>query len=877
MNFILHPDDAAPLDMLGGKAHALAALQEANLPIPAWFVLSPRAFDESRGNGIDRLDLNAAVLQELQSALKELCPDGQPVAVRSSALDEDSAGHSFAGQFESFLFVRYEDVPSRVLDVWRSGFSERVLAYRRERRLENEMRPPSVLIQRMVNAEVSGVAFGADPVSGRHGLAVVAAVYGLGTALVSGECDADTFHVDCNEEIVYREIASKQQMHCADADTLEGVSVKAVAPERVQQPALSDEQVKAVAALVRETSRHFGRPQDIEWAIEDGGLYLLQSRPITSLSQLADPDGVLQVWDNSNIAESYNGITTPLTFSFARRAYAEVYRQFCRIMRVPEDVVAEHHDVFERMLGLVRGRIYYNLLNWYRLLALLPGFTFNRRFMEQMMGVREELSPEVIATLGWKNDATRQARWRDAWRLAGTAFGLIRNGFTLPRRVDHFYTRLNTALATPRAELQEMRADQLVAHYHDLERQLLTRWDAPLVNDFLAMIFFGVLRRTCAKWCGDESLANALLSGGSGMISMEPARRVRDMAQIATNHECLVGALCEGTQQQIRREIARVPQFKQQYQEYLDKFGDRCLEELKLESATLYDDPMLLLRSVGQLARRLGSNNEHTMTGGDDSLRIHAEARVSDTLASTPLRRVAFQWILKNARERVRDRENLRFERTRVFGRVRQIFVELGKRLHALNLLDGPRDIFYLQVDEILGFVEGTATTTDLRALIALRRAEFEAFHSQPAPSDRFTTRGAVYQGNSFIDDSARLAADNDDYENQRSGLGCCTGVVRGPVRVVTDPRTAALKSGEILVAERTDPGWVMLFPAASGLLVERGSLLSHSAIVAREMGLPAIVSLPEVTQWLRDGDWVEMDGSTGVVRRAEPEENHAQ
>lgn len=897
MSFTFRPGDTATVDEIGGKAYALAALHEADLPVPAWFVLSSRAFEGWRDSSDDKPSLSDEVLHELREALQELCPDGQPVAVRSSALDEDSAGHSFAGQFDSYLFVPHHEVPARVLDVWNSAFSERVLAYRQEHGLEKAIRPPAVLIQRMVNAEVSGVAFGADPVSGRNDLAVVAAVYGLGTSLVSGECDADTFHVNRSGTILYREIASKQQMHCADVGVAEGVSTKDVAPERVNQPALNDEQVKAVAALVRATSHHFGRPQDIEWAIAEGQLYLLQSRPITSLQQLADPDSVLQVWDNSNIAESYNGITTPLTFSFARRAYAEVYRQFCRIMRVSEDAMAEHHDVFERMLGLVRGRIYYNLLNWYRLLALLPGFTFNRRFMEQMMGVREELSPEVLATLGWKNDATRQARWRDGWNLARTVFGLIVNGITLPRRVNDFYARLNTALAIPRAELQQMRADELVAHYHDLERQLLTRWDAPLVNDFLAMIFFGVLRRVCQKWCGAESLANSLVSGSSsvgnsgsndvssGMISMEPARRVREMAQTASAHESLVSVLYEGTLPQIRREVAKLPPFHQQYQEYLNRFGDRCLEELKLESATLYDDPMPLLRSVGQLARRLCSDaNTKPVVGSSES---NKQTRVPESPSGTPatipvdglLRRIVFQWILKNARARVRDRENLRFERTRVFGRVRQIFVELGKRLHALNLLDQPRDIFYLQVDEILGFMEGTATTTNLRALVTLRRAEFEGFRSQPAPSDRFTTRGAVYQGNSFQGDSIRqekdtLQANTGDSENQRSGIGCCAGVVRGPVRIVRDPRTAELKSGEILVAERTDPGWVMLFPAASGLLVERGSLLSHSAIVAREMGLPAIVSLPEVTQWLRDGDLVEMDGSTGVVRRLTPEEN---
>ena len=152
-----------------------------------------------------------------------------------------------------------------------------------------------------------------------------------------------------------------------------------------------DETAVEIAALARRSAALFGQPQDIEWAIEGGRIYLLQSRPITTLRNLPDPDGVLNIWDNSNIIESYSGVTTPLTFSFARSVYEGVYRQFCRILRVPERKIAANDHTFSRMLGLIQGRVYYNLLNWYRVLALLPGFTVNRRFMEQMMGVRESL------------------------------------------------------------------------------------------------------------------------------------------------------------------------------------------------------------------------------------------------------------------------------------------------------------------------------------------------------------------------------------------------------------------------------------------------------------------------------------------------------
>jgi pyruvate,water dikinase len=879
MKYVIR-DREADLDApLGGKARALAALRDAGLPIPAWFVVRPEAFHDSLapeqrsaleaatdgetlGAVVDGLAPAAEARAEIAAALAELCPDGAPVAVRSSASDEDGAQHSFAGQLDSFLFVGPDEVPGKVAAVWRSGFSDRILAYRREHDLGLTPRPPAVLVQRMVLADAAGVAFGADPVSGRRGLAVVSAVLGLGTALVSGEADADTYHVDHDGAIVERAVADKRLAHRAAPGRGEGTEAVAVPAEQASQPALSDEQVRAVAALVRATGRHFGRPQDVEWAVEGGKLFLLQSRPITSLERTADPDGVLNIWDNSNIAESYNGVTTPLTFSFARRAYEEVYRQFCRILRTPEERIAASANVFRHMLGLIQGRVYYNLLNWYRLLTLLPGFQANRGFMEQMMGVKEPL-PEAI--VGEMTKSTFASRLKDRFRLMRSVLALVRNHFGMSRQIKAFYARLRSALGEGRPDLGRLRADELVAYYRDLEGQLLTRWDAPLVNDFFAMIFFGLLGKLTRSWCGDAdgTLHNDLLCSEGGMISAEPAERVQAMAALAARHSTLTAALCEGTLSAIRAEMDRVHAFRELYQEYLERFGDRCLEELKLESPTLFDDPLTLLRSVGQLARRLGEGGPAPKQ--EVSLRARAEERARAALGWHPLRRLLFGWVLRNARARVRDRENLRFERTRLFGRVRMIVLELGRRFYAQGKLDHPRDVFYLEVEECLGYVNGTSTSTDLRGLVSLRKSEFERYRQMPAPGDRFETRGAVHQGNPFQGKATVAEAPQGD---TLKGLGCCPGVVRGPARVITDPRNATLRNGDVLVAERTDPGWIMLFPAAAGLLVERGSLLSHSAIVAREMGIPAVVSLTGVTRWLRDGDLVELNGATGVVVR---------
>lgn len=804
----LFPVSAPANSAFGGKGAALARLMAADFPVPQWFAVPPDA---------------AVDAGELARAIAEL--GGDEFAVRSSAAAEDGAGHSFAGQFDTFLHVDAPGVAARIADVRHSATSESVRTYCRERGLPAPG-VPTVLVQRMISPQAAGVAFSADPVSGRRSISVVAAVEGTGEKLVSGDCDGETWHIEGNGSILLR-------------------------PEA---PILADMNARAAAAMARACEAAFGRPQDIEWAISScGKLWLLQSRPITTLGTLPDPEDTLRVWDNSNIAESYGGVTTPLTFSFARRIYESVYREFCVLMSVPRARIGRSDDVFPQMLGFIRGRTYYNLASWYRVLALLPGFQLNRGFMEQMMGVKEPLPDELVAKILSESSTGKLA---DSFALVRTCFGLVRQLGGLKRQIKGFQARLNQALAAPTVPLERMNGEELVTHYRDLERRLLKRWDAPLVNDFFAMIFYGLLRSLCVKWHGDTggTLQNELLADTGGIISAEPPRRIMRMAEMAAKVEGLPAFLASAEPSN-REKIAALrknPELAAAFESYLEEFGDRCLEELKLESPTVRDDSATLLGSIGVLALRGNLSIPPQETPPEHRSLDH------------PIKQIVFDKVLDQARERVRYRENLRFERTRLFGRVRTILRELGKRLHADGRLESADDVFHLELGEVLSTWEATGTSLDLAALARQRRTEFEGYHAEEAPPDRFQTHGPIHRYTRFEASKAATAALT---EGEIKGTGACPGLVTGRARVVLDPRSAKLEAGEILVAMQTDPGWVVLFPSASGLLVERGSLLSHSAIVSRELRLPCIVSLPGITTRLKTGDLVEMDGATGRVR----------
>jgi pyruvate,water dikinase len=882
-----------PADEIGGKAHHLARLaavtREAGpgVSVPTWIVVQACAFNRIVVDGqtppattaeaaqrqaeIRATALPVELREEVLAALAGAGLREARLAIRSSAVDEDGAAASFAGQFDSVLGVKMGPDDTALWDalrrVWASAFNAHAAAYRQRHGDQAAAGPRmAVILQEMVDAAVSGVAFSADPVCGDRDTAVVSAVYGLGEGLVSGELDADTYRVrfvDSRPAGVQREIVRKNRAVRMAPEG--GTRLEPVPAPLSDQPALTDEEAQQIAASARRLAQTFGGPQDVEWALAEPKegmrrLFLLQTRAITTLPDAEGAGGEARLWDNSNIVESYSGVTTPLTFSFARGVYEEVYRQFCRLMGVSEPLVEQHRHVFANMLGLVRGRIYYNLLNWYRALALLPGFSYNRAFMERMMGVSQKLEnpPEPPRTAG---------RWTDLFRLVRMVLRMSRECGRLKTEVPRFHARVEAALSPwAREDLIAWPADDLAALYRRLESELLRHWRAPLVNDFFAMIFFGVLCRLIEKWLPDAppALANDLLCGEGGIISTEPARRVMALARQVAGSPGLTDLFAaEPDDRKLWAKVETEPEHAGFYRDigtYLDRFGDRCMNELKLETVTLGEDPTFLLQMIRAYAAQ-GTVDPEAARAREVTVRREAEGAVRARLGT--LRRPIFMSVLRQARRRVRDRENLRFERTRVFGLVRRIFLALGERL-APDRLAAPRDVFYLTKQEIFAYLDGTAVTTDLKTLVSLRRAEFAAYETAPAPPDRFETSGPPAETRAAC--PAPPAAETPPASLK--GMGCCPGVVRAPVRVVRDPHEARDLTGHILVAERTDPGWTLLFPAARGLLVQRGSLLSHSAIVAREIGLPCIVGVPRLLETLREGEWVEMDGTTGIVRR---------
>ncbi len=875
----------------GGKGYNLFLMSQSGFPVPEWVVLGKRHFESFLNSSGLRVQIEN-VLQDFlaekisgkdtEEKLTKLIKDAPlskdidilidegmrilgpttMISVRSSAADEDGSSHSFAGQLSSFLYVTGKaHIIDSLKGCWASAFSERGLAYRKENKLDVLKISVAVVLQRMIDPEKSGVLFTCDPIAKKLDKFVVSSVYGVGEGLVSGVLNADSFWLSSeNGALLQEDIVPKEQMlkkgpngHCATLP---------VSKSLVDAPSLSKEELKSLYELGKKIHQDYRRPQDIEWAIENGKAWLLQTRPVTTIDQ--DLQGYINLWDNSNIVESYGGLTSPLSFSFALRNYKGVYVQFCEVLGLSNEIIKDMDSYLSYMLGSINGRVFYNLFNWYKLVGVLPGFKSNKEFMETMMGVSEGLSAEI-------EERTKShhswGTFRGKLRTAVTGLNFLKYHFIIQSVVEDFLKTFHKDYDRYKAmPLTRMRGDELINVYMEVERNMLGRWKAPIINDFLCMVHFGLLRKLTLKWFSPElsSLQNDLLAAEGGLESAEPTKAMIKLAHMASLNEKLKKIIlsCEPKDGMEAVKQSEFRDFYKALEDYIEKYGFRCMSEMKLEEIDLVTDPSYLFVCLKNYLKAASLPVE------DDSKekerRSIAEKTVEKELSI--LRRTIYKWVLKHARKAVKNRENTRFARTRIYGVARTIFRSIGEDLAFVGAIKDPRDIFWLTIEEVFGIYNGALPSYNLMALIELRKSEYEKFAEEP--SSRVVTRGAVYWKNSFQNE-VELAAATDEYDLK--GLPCSPGVVEGIVKVVIDPTDNLELNGEILVTARTDPGWVPLYPSISGLLVERGSLLSHSAIVAREMGIPAVVSVPGLIKSIKTGMRVRLDGKAGTIKILDP------
>jgi phosphohistidine swiveling domain-containing protein len=901
-NLFLTSDQAVTSheDLLGGKAKNLAWLSRQGLPVPRWWVLTTASFSEQLHalnitqwiqEELSKLDSNtnevdnkviAVVANNIQKAigeqpltteLQQLIRTSLPadilnhtsLAIRSSVVGEDAEGASFAGQMDSYLYQKGEEaIFAAIIKVMQSAFNHRALAYRIHKGLDVSDIRAAIIIQEMVDADVAGVMFTANPATGNRREAMISSTWGCGEGIVSGHCNTDETTVGLFEDKIDTQINTKDSKFIFDMASSHGA--KEVAVEDAQQTiaCLTDEQVLTLRDIGLQIAKTYQVPQDIEWCLKDNTFYILQARPVTTLPPLNSDEDDVVVWDNSNIQESYCGVTTPLTFSFANKAYKTVYEQTLRLLGVSEKVVQEHQGMLENMLGLINGRVYYNINNWYRGLLFLPSFKTNKSDMERMMGLTDPVDMIQDQELSLKDKVKKVPQ---IFRALYAMFSSFRNMDSLVQEFRDLFQHEYQSI--DRQTLHTFTIGQLINESRRLDKSLLENWTTPIVNDFYVMMMNGRVHRWLDKISleNPEVVQNNLLSGEEGIESTEPTkfllrmcdylRQTPETQKLVLNNENSVLLGLIQTQDS---------EFYSQCHNYIELYGDRTMGELKLESITLRQDSSFMFAILKNFLAKPDLTLA-TLAENESKFRASAEESVipviKKKLGSRSLKK--FNKDLSALRDAIRNRENMRLARTRMFGLYRDIYVEIGSQLAFYGKLNQARDVFYLTLEEIYAYKDGRAVQTQLQSLVEARKSEFASYEAEDLPH-HFWTKGAVYCNNEF--EYPHQNEDVDLNAAQLNGTGCYPGIVEKKIRLIFSPDDELNLDGQILCTVRTDPGWAPLFPTAGGIIVERGSTLSHSAVVARELGIPAIVGVPELTKILKDQETVRMNGVTGKIER---------
>lgn len=894
----------AALPLVGGKGANLARLARAGFPVPAGFLLTTAAYRQYlAAAGLDprissilasaRLD-DPAALEAASSAVRALFtftalpPDlvtallaayrdlgSPPVAVRSSATAEDLPDMSFAGQQDTFLNVQGQDALLRaVVDCWSSLWTGRAIGYRARQDIPSAGLALAVVVQRMVPAAASGVLFTANPLTGLRSETVIDATLGLGEALVSGQVEPDRYLVDALAgRILEKKLGAKAVTAVSRPGG--GVDWLPTAGHQRQVQALPDRHILALAELGRRVAGEYGSPQDIEWALEDDRLVLLQARPITSLYPI--PAGL----DERDLRAMFSfgavqGMLDPLT-PLGQDAITLVGTGFARLYGYT------HFD--ETNLSAVRRageRLFVDITSLLRNPVGSRVIRFVLRFIE----------PSTAQALERVSADPRLQPAQRHLKLA-TALRLLRGVLPL-------FARLLLALAAPRRRIAAVnrKAQTLLSGYRAASLSLAGSRDQKLAARLasmravvpffrpLAYALVPTVAAAMAMWTLLRRLASSLdrRLGGDGRFSrlaVEVTRGVENnlttemdlvlwQTALAIRADARAAALFRDlpAAELAARYTARdlPPAVLSILDSFIDRYGFRGLAEIDLGRPRWVEDPTHIVQVLASYLRIDQADK------APDA--VFERGRLAGEQAAGELARAARQapggWLkahlVRFAARRVRIlmgvRESPKFYLIAYFAVTRLALLDSGRDYASGGVIDHPEDLFFLTLRELEALARGQPR--GWKTLVAERRAVYrrELLRRQ-VPRLLLSDGRAFYEG---------LAAPVGS-RNALSGDPVSPGLAEGPVRVVLDPRGVSLAPGEILVCPGTDPSWTPLFLAAGGLIMEVGGMMTHGAVVAREYGLPAVVGVHQATTRLQTGQRVRVNGSTGEITLLKDEE----
>lgn len=731
------------------KAKNLKILQDNGINVPKFVVLS-------------RVD------EVTPTFMFTLSPD-KKYAVRSSFIGEDGNNMSYAGQFDTLLNVKKKDIKEAVIKVLHSDEKNNVHQYNEINHVKNKHDGNRVIIQEMIAADLSGVIFTSNPL-GILNETVIVVGKGLGCNVVEDKIDTTSYFYNQDDDLYYYE-------------------------RQNDSPLLKENMLKELISVSKKIKNIFSYNADIEFAIKDNEIFILQTRPITTLKN-KNPI----ILDNSNIVESYPGISLPLTQSFVKSVYHDIFYNCVLRITKDEKLVKSMDKYLQDMTDVANWRIYYRISNWYAVLKLLP---FSKKIIpmwQKMLGVNNKYvsSPDINVTFKTKKQIVKSV----IYYLKHTPELMDELNDSFSKEFTHYKGLVERAKTV----------DELLSIYKKIKDGILSDWDITLINDMYTFIYTAL--------SGKKN--KDLISNIKNLESMKPVLGIRDLITVAKN---------EHSDDKVYRWYA---------EKYISEYGDRCLGELKLETKTYRTHPELLDEYIKkQLTKEL------------------LPIKKSVTMEKNRNKNV------ERAKLGIKNREISRMNRSRLYGLSRAIFRKIGGLLVEQNKLNEVDDVFYLYINEI------EKQMADYHELVAERKEKHEMYSNVPAYSRLVFDERILNKSHIHVNGNVLNKKDVFD------GIATSTGKIQGEVMIVDVPDDKLDTTGKILVTKSTDPGWVFLIQNAIGIIAEKGSLLSHTAIISRELHKPAVVNVKDCTKLLHNGDIVELDANDGIIKLVKRSEIH--
>ena len=779
----------------GGKGWNLGRMSVLGFPVPEGVVV-PASIRE--------------IGPELRQALQpwsERC-----LAVRSSATLEDGVKASFAGIHESVLNVQgAQALEEAIQTCWASTRSERARAYRAHHKIPEDQGECAVVLCDMLPAELAGVAFTFDPVSGERDRMVLEFVPGLADDLVQGKVAPSRLVLGLGRD---------------DYPILDGSGPGVLHPDQWQQ----------FARLLDRLNWALGQgqdPLDLEWVFAKDQFWIVQARPATKPARatFAALRGQPVLWTNANMQDSVPGVVSTLTWSLVRKA---VDRVLYASLRACGYEVPAGLEAVRRFEG--RGYFDSSAMQWafHDALGLPP-----QAVTEQIGGFQPCI--QVRAEAGWR------ARWGRAQRGLRLLAKLWRFSYKLPRQLEQHRGRhleLESRLGDPsQKSLQDLH--HIVRQFVDNQAELETL--AGMSNASSGVCYDALQQNLKSIFKDDaQDMSNRLLAGGGGVTSAEHAYRIYDLAQLAESESL--------AQPEAWRELRLDSRFRAEMDRFFRDFGHRAVYEAEISNPRWLEDPGFVFGEIDRWRKEPVAKHPRQIA---HSTRQEAEAELR--------RRAGWRtgllfFLLGRVRLGFALREKAKSEMVRGMLVLRRVLLEVGQRLHRAGKLQTPAQVFELCYADLIAYLKQEWDGTGAQALTSGRQLQRQAWLQCNPP-------GVIQEGQQ--QDFSPVPAGRPSGGTLWQGQGVSGGLVTGPARILRSPEEGhRLASGDILLAATTDPGWTPVFLRAGAIVVETGGFLSHGAIVAREFGLPAVVNVEGILEAISDGTMIEVDGRRGTVRR---------